>query len=103
MKDQYDCTVPDDLVLLRVDGLSDAELKKIDALDWYELGRDEHPGFQGHVLVSLAALQGCINGTFEAWELSDVGFVGPIKEIIYIDSVLHRWEKDDELTNFYHA
>ena len=100
MKDQYNKDVPDDLVVLdlKPSELAEAEIEKIDRINWYEPNRDVHPGFQNIILVSYAALSECLYGAIDGTEPSDVG-IGILKAVDYIDRPLHRLEHN----SFYHA
>jgi hypothetical protein len=100
MTDQFDQPVPNDLVVLAIEParLTEDELRKIDALDWYVPDPEHHQHCSNTILVSRSKLNDCIYGFFDHYLLEDAG-LKKLRGVNHIASVLHRWS--DEL--FYHA
>lgn len=100
MKDQYGRTVPNDLVLLdsawlKDDFLSEAELKRISLLNWYEVN------LGSSIFVSAEDLVDCLNdGPMDFIAPEDCGIRRYDKQWMKIDDCLHRWTEED---GFYHA
>jgi hypothetical protein len=88
--DQYDDTIPDDLVVLSGENPADMTkdfLKLVKDADWYEAN--------GVLLVSAQAV-----GGFLEVDPVDCGIDLAAVEVLRIDNVLKRWSYED---GFYHA
>jgi hypothetical protein len=93
--------VPGDLILLVPDDreLTEAELRAIDALDWYEA-----EALPEHILVSASALGNALQGgpLDDPWTPADLG-LSELGTVVYIAGFLHRWEGGADGLRFYHA